>query len=393
MGTNFNVGSYNNINTDENKEKKIQNKSHGSSDELKKRLLIFGVVIIVGVVLIAVVLSLFSHKTYTYDGIERIMVNAAESYFKAHPKRLPATEMQRIEIDVDTLASSGYMKDMTEYTGEGVSCSGKVVVQMSGDEFLYSPMLDCGKDYTTRTLKEMITNNVVTQGYGLYKVGDTYIYRGEDVNNYLQLDNALWRIVKVTSNGQFMLTLDEDISLSVPWDNRYNSQIGYNIGINNFAASRIKDSILEVYNTNDEYQTILSDNDRSKMVLFDLCIGKRSISDTTKDNSVECSEVLKNQRVGLLTVSDFIMASIDSNCKTAVDYSCQNYNYLVAPYEWWLVTAVNGSTNEAYGVSSSGVVEVVTTSSYKHPRVVIMLNNNALFKSGKGTLEKPYKIK
>lgn len=392
MGTNFNVGSFNAINTNETKDKKTSS-SHSVNDDLKKRLLIFGGVIVIGVVLIAVVLLLFSNKTYSYDDIEKIMTNAAEAYFEDHPKRLPATESHRVEIDVETLAASEYMKEMVEYTGEGKSCSGTVTVQTNGDGYLYIPRLDCGEDYITQSLKEVVTKDVVTEGYGLYEVGNAYVYRGETVNNYLELDNAVWRIVKVTADGNFLLILDTDMSESVPWDDRYNSQVGYNIGINTFSASRIKDSILEYYDTTDEDKIILSDDDRSKTVAFDLCTGKRSVSDTATDNSIECSEVLENQKIGLLTASDFMMGSVDPNCKTIVDYSCQNYNYLAASYKWWLVTAVKDNTDEAYGVSSSGVAEATTTSSYMYPRVVIMLDGNVLLKSGKGTGAKPYKIK
>lgn len=393
MGTNFNVGSFNTINTSETKEKKKPSSSHSSNDDLKKKLLLFGGIIVVGVVVIAVVLLLFSKKTYSYDEIEKIMTTAAEAYFEDHPKRLPVTETQRVEIDVDTLVASEYMKEMIEYTGEEISCSGKVSVQTNGDGYLYIPQLDCGEDYITQSLKEVVTKDIVTDGYGLYEVGDTYVYRGETVDNYLQLDNAVWRIVKITSDGKFMLILDTEMSESVPWDDRYNSQVGYNIGINTFSASRIKDSILENYNTNDEDKAILSDDDRSKTVEFDLCTGKRALSDTTKDNSVECSEIIENQKVGLLTATDYMMGSVDPNCKTIADYSCQNYNYLVTPYKWWLVTAVKDNTDEAYGVSSSGVAEAITTSSYMYPRPVIMLDGNVLYKSGKGTENKPYKIK
>lgn len=394
MGTNFNVGSFNAIDTNEQKEKSgSANGFHSSNDELKKRLMIFGGVIIIGVVLIAIVLFLFSKKTYTYDDIEKIMINAAENYFEDHPKRLPATESNQVQIDVDTLVASEYMKPMSEYTGEETSCSGTVTVRTNGDEYLYIPKLDCGEDYITQSLKEVVTKDLVTEGYGLYQIGDTYVYRGETVNNYLQLDNALWRIVKVTSDGKFMLILDEKKNQSVSWDDRYNAQVGYNTGINTFSASRIKDSILEIYNNNEEDEAILSDNDRTKTVSFDLCIGKRSINDLTKDNSVECSEILKNQKVGLLTASDFMMGSVDENCKTVIDYSCQNYNYLISSYNWWLLTAVKDNTKQAYGVNSSGVAKATTTSSYMYPRVVIMLDSNVLFKDGQGTQAKPYKIK
>ena len=66
---------------------------------------------------------------------------------------------------------------------------------------------------------------------------------------------------------------------------------------------------------------------------------------------------------------------------------------MVSSYSWWLVTAVSDVTNYVYGVNSTGVVEDSTAASYMRPRAVVMLDKNVLFKSGKGTYEKPYKIK
>ncbi len=392
MGSSFKIGSFNAIDTNEEK----KSSKNGGNDDLKKKLLMLGAIILVGAVVIGIVLflvSAFSNKTYSYDQIEKVMTSAAENYFEDHPNRLPQNENQRVEIDVDTLVASEYMKPMTEYTGEELSCTGSVAVQTNGDGYLYIPRLDCGESYITQTLREAITKDVVSEGYGLYEVGDTYVYRGENVNNYLQLDTSLWRIVKVTENDDIMLVLAGDMSESVPWDDRYNTQVGYNTGNNTYSTSRIKDALQELYKTNDEYKTILSDNDRTKLVSFDMCVGKRNTNDTTLDNSVECAEVYEDQKIGLLTAADFMLGSIDPNCKTIVDYSCQNYNYLVTDYKWWLGTAVNGTTNEAYGVSTSGVAENERTSSYMYPRPVVVLDGNVLLKSGKGTLNKPYKIK
>lgn len=397
MATNFKVGSFNAIDTSEENEKKSSksNKS-GQNLDLKKRLLFLGGIILGVVVVLFLVLyliSLFVGKNYSYDDLETIMINAAEAYFEDHPKKLPQNENQRVEIDVETLAASEYMDPMIEYTGEELTCTGKVSVQTNGDGYMYVPHLDCGDEYVTQSLTEVIESDVVTEGYGLYQVGDSYHYRGEEVNNYLQLDNSLWRIVKVTSDGDIMLILGEDYTQSVPWDNRYNSQVGYNIGINTFSASRIKDTLSELYENNEEEEAILSDEDRSKLVNFNLCTGKRSMTDTTTDNSVECSETLEGQKIGLLTAADYMMASVDANCTTITNRSCQNYNYLVSSYSWWLVTAVSDVTNYVYGVNSTGVVEDSTAASYMRPRAVVMLDKNVLFKSGKGTYEKPYKIK
>lgn len=393
MGSKFNVGSFNAINTDEENKPKS---NKGGNDDLKKKLIFLGIIILGGVLvlfLILFLLSLLVQKSYSYDEIESIMQNAAVQYFKDHSNKLPENENQIVEIDVSTLSSYEYMKPLSEYTNEGVNCTGKVSVQTNGSDYLYIPKLECGDAYTTTSLKEAVTKDVVTEGYGLYQVGDSYVYRGELVDNYVQLDLALWRIVKITSNGQFMLIYaGEDIS-SLPWDNRYNSQVGYNRGINNYGASRIKDSLDELYKNNEEDEAILSDADRSKLVNFDLCIGKRSEADTAKDNSIECSETYANQKIGLLTVSDYMIASLDDNCQSVLNRACQNYNYLNNNQRYWLITATKDNTSDVYGVDTSGIIEMVSASGYKSPRPVVMLDANIMLDSGKGTLEKPYKLK
>ena len=395
MGSNFNIGSLNTINMNEEKKKK-SNSSKGSNDELKKKLLVLGGIILGGAVVLFLVLFLLSsiiQKNYTYDEIEQIMKNAAIAYFEDNPDKLPSLENERVEITADILASSEYMKEMIEYTGENQTCTGKVSVQTNGDEYLYIPKLECGEEYTTQTLNEVVTKNIITEGYGLYQVGDSYVYRGEEVNNYLELDKSLWRIVKVNENGNFVLILENRPAKSVAWDDRYNSQVGYNSGINTYSASRILETLSNSYETTEENEAILSDEDRSKTLAFNQCIGKRSINDNTKDNSVECATTMDNQKIGLLTAADYMNASIDANCNTITSYSCQNYNYLVTNYNWWLATATNEDTKNVYGVTNSGNVKSTSAASYMYPRAVIMLDSNVLYKSGKGTMNKPYKIK
>lgn len=395
MGSNFNIGSFNTINTNEEKKQKSHS-SKGSNDELKKKLLVLGEIILGGAIvllLILFLLSSFVQKNYSYDDIEEIMKNAAIAYFEDNSDKLPSLENERVEITADILAASEYMKEMTEYTGENLTCTGKVSVQTNGDEYLYIPKLECGEEYTTQTLNEVVTKNVITEGYGLYQMGDSYVYRGEEVNNYLELDKALWRIVKVNENGNFILILETRPKESVPWDNRYNSQVGYNSGINSYSASRILESLNDYYKTNKEDEAILSDEDRSKTLPFNQCIGKRNTNDATKDNSVECATTIENQKIGLLTAADYMNASVDTNCNTILSYSCQNYNYLVTNYKWWLATATNDSTKDVYGVNNEGIVKSTSAASYMYPRAVIMLDANVLYKSGKGTMNKPYKLK
>lgn len=370
--------------------------NNNDKKELKKKMIMLMGIILGGFILILLILaifSLFSSKSYSYDDLEKVLKNAAVSYFKDNKKSLPNSDDQTVEIDSSVLIASEYMKEFSEYRSDADSCSGKVIVQKSDDTYSYTPYLTCGDDYITEALYQVITKKTVNTGAGLYKVANSYVYRGEEVNNYVKLDNALWRIVRVTADKKIELVLNSDYNYSYPWDDRYNNESGYNSGNNDYSASRIKSYLGSIYKDNDEGTYILSANDRTKLAKFSLCIGKRTSDSTDKEGTVECSNKVNDQKIGLLTVSDYINASLDSNCINSTSYSCQNYNYLVTDFDWWLATAVEGSTDNVFAVDSRGVVVEESASAYMSVRPVIYLNDTNLFKSGTGTAKKPYRIK
>lgn len=383
------------IELDEDKPKTASN-----NDEAKKKMFKF-MGIIVGITIVVLIILylcsiLMTHK-YTYEDIETVLKDASVKYFEAHEDYLPVDDGDQVEVDSSNLVVEGYMKNLSEYLEEGVTCTGKVIVEKSGDEYLYTPYLSCGDTYSTEELYSKITNedNIVTSGYGLYSYNGAYIYRGEEVNNYVQLENSLWRIVKVTSNNNIVLISNEGIPDGYYWDDRYNENKNYDSGINTYSASRVKEYLTNIY-TNpsaDDGEELLSSNDKAMTVSFNLCTGKRTTASTTNDNSEECSEVLQNQKYGLLTLSDYLYASIDTNCKSSENYSCSNYNYLSTDYDWWLVTANKDDDSEVFQVGRNGKVSVVSASNYATVRPVIYLNSKVLYAGGSGTADDPYTVR
>lgn len=399
MNINFNIGKnsskLNSNNSDNNGTTPVKN----DNNDMKKKMIKFMGVIVIGTIvllLIIFILSLFTKKEYSYEDIETVLQSAAKSYFKDHKDSLPTAEDQIVEIDAANLIAEERMKDLSEYTKEGVVCTGRVQVQKVSSEYVYTPYLSCGEDYITQELYKVVTTKekVVTSGYGLYSIDGNYVFRGEKVNNYVKLDKGLWRIVKITANNNIVLIKDEEAGQPLSWDDRYNQDTIYASGINTYSASRIKDTLEDLYNNpkskDDEF---LSKTDKTKIVSYNVCTAKRATNEVGSDNTIECSEVLKDQKVGLLTASDYIRASIDPNCTSTASRSCQNYNYLTSGYSWWLGTAVKENTSEVYSINDNGKIESGVASGYASIRPVIYLNDKVGFKSGKGTIEKPYKIK
>ena len=367
----------------------------------KKKMIRFMGIIVAIFILFIIILGVASscskqNKSYSYSEVEKIMKNAAISYFKDNKDSLPADEEDIVEIDSSNLVASGYMNDLSEYIKDE-ACTGTVQVEKTSSGYLYTPYLSCGDSYTTVEFANKILENeeVVTEGQGLYSTKYGHIFRGENLNNYVQLDKSLWRIVKITTNNNVVLISADGALYSKPWDNRYNTEDKYESGINTFANSRIRDSLEKIYNNPVEKDgdLLLSKKDKKRLVTFNLCVGKRLSDSESMDNSVECSEVINDQYVGLLTLSDYMYASLDSNCKNASTKSCKNYNYLFVKNDWWLITANKANTSGVYQVSSNGAITSVNASNYGFVRPVVYLNANILYKSGNGSLEKPYKVR
>ena len=388
----------------ENKGKEILNNNATNTSkpvkdnrDMKKKLMRIMLIVVGVLVLLLVVIliiSLFSNGNKTYEEIEEDLKNAAMEYYEVQSGLLPREEGETVTVRASALIDAGYMKPLSELR-EGENCSGRVEVTKIGDNMVYTPYLDCGDNYTTKELyKAVLEQGIVTSGNGLYDMNGEKVYRGDNVNNYVQLDNQMFRIVKVTSDNKILLILNEmDSTLSTYYDDRYNPDRMFNSGFNDYRISRIYEYLDRLYN-NKLSVTILSSNDKTKLTPFNLCIGKRASTDTTNNNSLECSDVLENQMIGLLTASDFMNASLDANCRATTNKSCQNYNYLrLRETEWWLVTSNSLNNYEAYVVKSAGYIDENQASGYKKVRPTVMLNNNVMIKSGSGSESNPFILK
>lgn len=408
MGINFNIVKKPKVEEDDGEEleeevvEEEEVKSNGYDP--KKKMLRFMAIIVTVMLLVLLILFIVSslgknkNSSYSYSQIESILEKAGKSYFNDNPSYLPTDDGDIVEVDSTTLVEAGKMKDLSEYpTKDNTICTGSVKVLYEDDEYLYSPVLNCGDNYSTVALVSKILDNeeTITTGDGLYSRSGEYVFRGENVNNYVKLDANLWRIVKITSNDEIVLISDQGVGRSAIWDNRYNEQKKYSTGINDYSVSRIKDHLDEIYKNTEEKSKgyVLSKKDKSRMVSYNVCIGKRLSKSEDKVNTEECKETLKDQKIGLLTLSDYLYASVDPNCKSSETRSCSNYNYLVTDFDWWLATANKENTYQVYRVRGGGSITSDNASGYAFIRTVIRLNSSVLYNGGQGTEKNPYKVR
>ena len=375
-------------------------RSRTNDDDMKKRLFMLMGIIVGGVLLLLFILfiaSIFTSKNYTYDDMEEVMKNAAVSYFKDYPDYLPKNEGDVVEVNVANLVAAGKMKELSEYRSDEVACAGTVQVQKVGDDYLYTPYLNCGEAYySVEFYNKIATDNpITTSGEGLYSSNNQYAFRGENVNNYVKLDKSLWRIVKINNEGNVVLIHNDGLDFYQPWDDRYNEETQFESGVNSYNVSRIKEYLgnVLVKPNKDNKEDILSNNDKAKLASFQLCVAGRTTSSESKNNTEECRQKAQNQKIGLLTLSEYLYASLDPNCKSAATRSCMNYNYLALDDEWWLATPNSENTYKAFKIDRFGDIKADNASTYSKVRPVIYLNNRVMYAKGKGTKSDPYKVK
>ena len=360
--------------------------------KLLKKLLIIGGgflgVLILFIMIVSITRSI-SNKKNPYGKIKSNAVVGAQKYYDSLKEKLNSGES--IEISFDELIAKKYMDEYASKVDDGVKCSGMVTISNKFDTIVYTSNMDCGKYYKDETLYDHIISNneIVSSGDGIYDLYNRYIYRGENVNNYVEFDNKTWYIVDIEKNGNIRLfNSKKSLESDSVWDDRYNVIEDTEVGYNDFEKSRIYDSLKELE------KTTITENGKKYIIPQDICYGARSKNSTDNSNSIECSKTLSNHILSTLTVSDVITASIDSTCNSIRQSQCSNYNYLASRKisSMWTFIADSDNSYRVY-TSYKGKVLYKDTNDYYNLYVTVKLSPEVLYLSGDGTESNPYKIK
>lgn len=343
------------------------------------------------------IMSSCSKKKYTTKEFSDYLVDKAKSYYSLNANALPSVNGGKTSLSIATM-----IEKQEDYL-ENATCSGSVDVINNNGNYMYIPNINCTDGYNSQKLSEhLINKDVVTVGNGLYQMNDYYIYRGDTVDNFVIFNDQLFRIVRINADGtlkvietDYIVKEKKDIydfkvsrRVSSEWDNRYNTEKDYTTGFNDYVHeninSRMKDTLENIYK---EYK----DETKAYIVVQDLCIGKRSLTETNNDGSVECSNIMPEQYIGLLPLYEYINASLDQSCVSSESTTCANYNYLATMKStYWSMTAVSDNSYDVFKIGKK--ITDATASSTATPKVVLNLSNEIRFAEGDGTSENPYVI-
>ena len=344
-------------------------------------------------IIIVIIVSIVMGNKKSYEQFENIVLRASERYVTDNPTVIDqSTVYGTTEITIDTLVTNNYMKEVSKYLGEDRSCTGKVLVYRNMKDLKYIPKIKCGTDYSDVSISEKIILNeeVVSENGGLYAEDGGYVFRGQHVNNNVVYSGQNWKIISIDKVGNIKMIQADRINDYVEWDDRYNAAFYYNSGFNEFQgkagteSSRIKDYINQAYNG-----SALTDEAKKIIVPTEYCIGKRGETDKSKDGSTECALKTELSPAGLLSVNEFLHASLDEKCIDATSRECGNYNYFTdIAGSYWTATASNKNTADVYYINN---VLYISKASNAYPlRLVVVVNGLVNYKSGSGTTQDPY---
>ena len=341
------------------------------------------------VVLLIVIIAIGSctgPKTVSYESLENSMVSAAKKYYGENKKNLPK-EGVTIKVSIDTLIEEGYLDKIVDPKDSSNECSGYVEVTNEEGEYSYLPFLTCKGNYELSYLSDVVKKTKTDEyGNGLYEIDDEYVFRGDDVKNYVQFADKLWRIVKIDSEGDIKLVLAKRTDDTYAWDNTYNDEKKYTSGNTaNYLMTTIRKTL------NDYYENNFSKEQKTQIVSKDLCIGKLAITDEFNKEK-ECSVIQENEKIGLLTAYDYKIGSLDEKCIYLNNKECENYNYLATSnIVTWLLTSTNQNTYKVFFINKT--LGETAASNPKRITPVIHITKKALMIKGTGTEDSPYIVK
>ena len=168
---------------------------------------------------------------------------------------------------------------------------------------IYNPKSESGEKLMTLASTISSNSNIVYEGSGLYLENGNYIYKGEKVNNYVLVNNMLFRIIKINSDKTIDIVLDDFIN-KIEWDKEYND----------YSKSEINKYL------NDKFLNILDKNILEKTTVCNPKVDKLT--------NVECGEYTSDDYVRLLGITDILTSKVD------------NKSYLVKDSEYlWYQTS------------------------------------------------------
>ncbi len=205
-------------------------------------------------------------------------------------------------------------------------------------------------------------DNVETESMGLFKTEDnegiSYYFRGSESNNYVEIDNMCFRIIRIKGDGSIKLLLADTKKCNGSMNNTGTIGEAKVADINNIL--------------NDWYKNNLT----SENIIYTNYCNSNSVK------SLSCNDAFQ-ANISLLTKNEVIFAGLNEKDINLKSYVTENYQDKT-------VALLSDSDNNLYGINNGKVISINNEETYVI-RPVITLKNDTLA-NGNGTIDSPYII-
>lgn len=301
----------------------------------------------------------------TYKEQVSVIESAAKNWSIDNANTLP-DDGSVYRLSVTTLLEEGYISDdeVKDPRNSEKNLNGNVEIKYDSSikQFTYKYVdTSSSSEISVNNLSKTIINNSKKKDILIANNG---IYKGDNPDNYLKLDDSLWRILSNNSDGSIKVVSNEETA-KISWDVDGNT---------NFDDSTVKTYL------NDTFYTSLNSVGEFKSSKF--CL--------TYEND-KCTES-ENVTVGLLTTEDYLNASNNLKCLTGEEKECTTGNYLSDFSEKNGAEYTLNSSNGNIYVINNGIISTSNSKESLNIRPVLTIDKDVKIVGGTGSKANPYLI-
>lgn len=230
-------------------------------------------------------------------------------------------------------------------------------------------------------------------GSGLYadpNIPNRYIYRGNDVNNYIQYSNKIWRILSIEPNGSIKM-IDYKFNSIMNWDTNGNDRWATST-LSNYLNSNYLAGITDT-------SGLVSGAWVATFIRPSFSTTGLSISEYYEQYQDQESDTTSFAQVGLPTVYDYMNATASDECRNHM-MTASGCSSWLSNYKGWTIN-INGEAvdsngnpeNRAYYFGDSNKILDAKTDTAQKVFPVVVLDRNNVYQSGTGSATDPYVLK
>ena len=347
----------------------------------------FSIIIVLMIIIVPVVVGQVKKSKQTALTTQISLIEkAASDYTIEHPEKLDEYNLNDSYVTIGELQSLNYLsKGTIKNPVTKKKMDGCVVITYDNEKSNYNYTY---KEDSCNSLKistaslisayETIIKNepIVTSDDGLYEIDDEYVYRGLTPNNYMTIDNTMYRILSLNKETKTIKVIKDSGDSKIWQENQNNKDY-------NFRTS----SVYTYLNTN-FYQTL---SETLQKYVLSNATWYTGIGEYKEANLVALKSINQlssiNANVGLLSAYEYVRVSLNESCQNNfLDSNCTGKNYLSKGKKMWLL---NSETSKVWLVNENGKIEETNSPSTASVYPVYTLKPNIMV-TGLGTKEKPY---